>query len=301
MRRPGSFEVTCLGVLALAGCGGGSAASPATGNFAAAQAPLAAAFARPDGAAAKDILVLNYLSDSLSEFVPSSGELLQGYTIASGVLPDLTVAKGKIYVTDQSANAVYTYTLKGKPTTPTITEALDEPTGIAVDKFGKIYVTNQGNGSLTVYDANGSLTTPRIGGLSTPTGVVVDKHGKIYIANGAGSVVTFTPTGAPAKPTITSGLVNPDYLAVDGKGNIYVADYTADDVVKYTAAGTQVAPTITSGINTPVGLAVDAAGNIYVSNRGSGKITWYSSDGDQKSPTITVPGESGGAAGIALP
>jgi hypothetical protein len=83
-------------------------------------------------------------------------------------------AHGKIYVTNtrgvaKTTGYVTTYESDGTQTTPTITNGLRTPVGIAVDPSGTIYVSNQsgpgnkgGFGCVTTYLADGRRTAPTI-------------------------------------------------------------------------------------------------------------------------------------------
>ena len=139
-------------------------------------------------------------------------------------------APKKIYVVNAGNNTLTTYKYDGTPTTPTITDSISDPLGVAVDRNGKIYVANYGSGSITTYDRFGNRTMPTISVLGA-VAVAVDTNGKIYVGGGTeccGRVTTYNPDGSPTTPTIVVGRRSAELnlisgVAVDANGKIYVA------------------------------------------------------------------------------
>jgi hypothetical protein len=112
-------------------------------------------------------------------------------------------APKKIYVVNAGNNTLTTYKYDGTPTTPTITDSISDPRGVAVDRNGKIYVANAGSGLVTTYDQSGNRTSPTID--VSPwkaAAVAVDANGKIYVGNTGYSVTTYNPDGSQTTPTI---------------------------------------------------------------------------------------------------
>ncbi len=118
-------------------------------------------------------------------------------------------APTKIYVVNAGNNTLTTYKYDGTPTTPTITDSITDPQGLAVDR-NEIYVANYGRSS------NGSIIA-----------VAVDTSGKIYVGH-QNLVETYNPDGLPTNPTI---VLDPNYhrtiagVAVDANGKIYVTSW----------------------------------------------------------------------------
>ena len=136
-------------------------------------------------------------------------------------------APKKIYVVNAGNNKLTTYKYDGTPTTPTITDSISDPQGLAVDRNGKIYVANYGSGSITTYDRFGNRTTPTIS-VAGAIAVAVDTNGKIYVGHGR-RVTTYNPDGSPTTPIIVVPHRNASAsvfgVAVDANGKIYVTSW----------------------------------------------------------------------------
>ncbi|HVK85326.1 MAG TPA: SBBP repeat-containing protein [Kofleriaceae bacterium] len=135
--------------------------------------------------------------------------------------------------------------------------ALDEPSGVAVDRFGNVYVAEPDTARVRKIEPGGSISTIAGTGvfgfagdggqaasalLRTPTDVAVDALGNIYIADGGnrrirvvsadGMIQTIAGTGAAGEtgdggPATAATFLFPRSIAVDGLGNVYVADGNA--------------------------------------------------------------------------
>ena len=218
-------------------------------------------------------------------------------------------APTKIYVTNALNNSLTTYKYDGTPTTPSITDSISDPLGVAVDRNGKIYVANGGSGLVTTYDRFGNRTNPTIHVL-TAAAVAVDANGKIYVV-GNYLVTTYNPDGSQTTPTIH---VNNNFasifgVAVDANGKIYVTywwfvrpkrckyscpDKTYSKLATYNPDGSDATPTIRliSARDVPQshvvvgGPAIDANGKIYVVKTWFDILSTYRPGGDRTKPII---------------
>lgn len=229
----------------------------------------------------------------------------------------------KIYITNGANNTLTTYEYDGTQTTPTITDSLNDPQGVAVDRHGKIYVANAASGLVTTYDGFGNRTTPTIS-VTAATAVAVDTNGKIYVG-AANSLTTYNRFGKQTKPTIKIGLRSLnviDDVTVDARGKIYLTSSYgrrifawnlhgcvygcygwASFVTTYNPDGSQVTPTIELEIRPEFGMvavggpAVDAKGKIYVVNTYFDNLRTYTAAGSRTKPSI---GRLSSPTGVAV-
>ena len=192
-------------------------------------------------------------------------------------------ARGRIYVTNGTANTVTVYAAGANGNVPPLAvigganTGFTDPNAIAIDASGKIYVLNLGTpDSIMVYPP-----------LGTSTGVLNEAP----IATIAGT---------------NTLLASPDGIALDSSGDIYVANenYATGSVNVYAAGSNgNAAPIATisgtaTGLYSPAGIALDAGGNIYVANNetvdSNGTVTFI--------PSITVypAGSNGNATPTAI-
>src|ERR1700735_867305 len=151
--------------------------------------------------------------------------------------PNVRTFSSRILVANSGDNTVTTYTTDGDRVSPTITDGVNVPLGVAVDgKLNRIYVANAGDSTITTYTKNGSRTSPTIVvDVNQPYAIAVDSAGKIYVANyGSNTLTTYDKNGNQTKPTI-NGLDGPRGVAVDKSGKIYVVNSGSDTVTTYAA------------------------------------------------------------------
>ncbi|MFA6054869.1 MAG: PKD domain-containing protein [Thermodesulfovibrionales bacterium] len=193
---------------------------------------------------------------------------------------------GNIYIADKGNNRVRNIDSGGNITTVAgngiagysgdvgraAQATLNQPTGVAVDRFGKIYIADKGNNLIRRVDNSGFIDTIAGNGnagysgdgglavqasLNAPIGVAVDSSGYIYIVdNGNSRIRSVEPTG----------IIN----TVAGNGN---AGYSGEE-----------GPAPQASINQPYGVGVDNAGNIYIADTSNQRI---------RKVTIVLPGVSG--------
>jgi hypothetical protein len=100
-----------------------------------------------------------------------------------------------IYVADQQDSTVLIYTETGGYLQGEITDGIDSPYGLYVDKNGTLYVANEGNSTVTAYpDGSTSPSTIWSQDLQRPLYVMVDGSGDLFVDMQAnGSVVEYRP------------------------------------------------------------------------------------------------------------
>jgi NHL repeat len=232
-----------------------------------------------------------------------------GLPLRSLLVPETNArAPKKIYVVNAVNSKLTTYKYDGTRTTPTITDSISDPQGLAVDRNGKIYVANYGSGSITTYDRFGNRTTPTIS-VAGAIAVAVDTNGKIYVGHDY-VVTTYNPDGSQTTPTIVFPHRRPAAVfgvAVDANGKIYVTSwfrhrehcvyscyhysYTSQ-LTTYNPDGSNATPTIEliyghSPSQVVVGgPAIDANGKIYVVKTYFDTLNTYRPGGSPTKPVI---------------
>ena len=175
---------------------------------------------------------------------------------------------GKLYIADRINNRIRQVTPDGKIATvagngtqgfsgdggPATSASLNQPTGVAVDRFGNLYIGEQYNNRIRKVTPDGNISTVAGDGtqgfsgdggpatsasLNQPTGVAADRVGNLYIADLSnyrirrvtldGAISTIAGNGTygfsgDGGPATNASLAFPIGVAVDGAGNLYIAD-----------------------------------------------------------------------------
>jgi len=187
---------------------------------------------------------------------------------------------------------IYPANVKNPTQSGSITQGIDLPINVAVDKQGTIYVANNGNSTVTEYPFG--ATSPSVT-LSTqivnPNGIAVDSHGTVYVTSGAsvGScyVLEF-PKGSTSPSVQVNGFGLPIGLAIDSSDNLYVADAAFSNYkVWEVPAGTTSPQNLgLTGLADDTGAAVDGANDLYISNYSSNSVLGYHLG--QTTPFVTI-------------
>lgn len=196
------------------------------------------------------------------------------FSVLVATIPNAnSITSGDYVVTDRQNGRLLKVTQNGTATT--ITSALVEPRGVAIDSSGNYIVTtlenNAFSGRLLKVTTDGTVTTIA-NGLLEPWSIAIDASGNYIVTELGGSYLTkITPGG-----TITKILSINTFLyavAIDSSGNYIVTDGFTQSILKVTPEGT--ATTITSNLGIlPWGIAVDSDGNyIVVGNTKILKVT----------------------------
>ena len=158
------------------------------------------------------------------------------------------------------------HTLLGK-----ITDGIDEPWGMYVDKNGTLYVANTHTNTVTAYPA-GSLTpsTTWSRGLSSPFYPIVDSKGDLFVSNGNGKVVEYAHGGANPYRVLQTLGTDATGMDFDRQGNLYVAygacqsSYSCSASIEEFAPGSTQGKSLGMALTEPQGLIVDKNDNIIV-------------------------------------
>lgn len=174
---------------------------------------------------------------------------------------------------DSSKQIVFPATLGG--------EALNGPSGIALDSAGDLFIADTGNDRIVGIPYNGSwnfsAASTVASSLDSPLAVVANAEGDLYVADsGAGQIdKILAPLTNPSEELVAVGFGNPSGLALDPSGSLFVADPTNGVVERIPNISGSLNPNMAVnaaiGINAPYGVAVGPAGNLYVSDSIDGK------------------------------
>ena len=192
-----------------------------------------------------------------------------------------TDGAGNVYIADKSNNrirkvdkwgiistiagtGVAGYNTDGLPAT---NAQLNNPRGVATDRYGNVYIADQANGRVRKIDTSGYIHT--IAGDGIPG---------------------FNGDGGPAT---LARLQNPYAIAVDDIGNIYVSDVDNERIrlidtsgIISTYAGNGIAgyggdggPATGASLDEPIGVAADKYGTIYIADGWNNRVRAVNAEG----------------------
>ncbi len=152
---------------------------------------------------------------------------------------------------------------------PATAARLDDPIGIAQDRFGNLYIADEQNARLRRVSPNGVITT---------------------VAGGGIVPVASAPDGTLGTDVALS---HPSYLAIDPAGDVYMSDFWANVVIRVDpndhilhVAGTGVlgfsgdgGAATSAQLDFPTGLALTSSGALYVDDSFNNRIRRVSPDG----------------------
>jgi hypothetical protein len=197
-----------------------------------------------------------------------------------------------LFVAD-SSSGVLMYSPKTPNGSPTgsITNGVNAPAGLAIDKSGALYVANDGNNTVTVYPPGATSPSLTISsGISGPYGITVDSSGNVFVSNLNTNGVTGYHAGAtsPYETIDFTSYGQPVGLGVDGSDNIWVASDTASSVFEIPAGTQNVQNAGLTGLNGTIGVSFGKKNVIYASNFGGSNVTIYAYGSTSPSATITT-------------
>ncbi|MGA7832360.1 MAG: NHL repeat-containing protein [Terracidiphilus sp.] len=194
---------------------------------------------------------------------------------------------------------------------PATSAMLQNPAGLAVDKYSNLYIADAYDNRVRMVTPSGTISTlagdgvPGYQGdnqaadinsqLDMPMSVAIDPTtGNLYIAdyeNNRIRKMTAGSNGMVSGSSIITTAVSPSYVlapegvAADAFGNIYIADTGHQRIIRLTgsalfyAAGNGTAgyagdqgQATNAELNTPMGVAVDSFGNLYIADTGNQRI-----------------------------
>lgn len=187
---------------------------------------------------------------------------------------------GNLYVSSNSDAEVQIYPPGATSPSTIITNGIDYPEGVAVDRKGTLYVANTYGysssyvGTVTEYPAGQTSPSITINGFNDPYGIALDRNGNLWVVNEyAPPYLSYQimevkhGTTTPVNKSFT-GLSEPIGIAVDKAGNVYITDDVANVVYIYgkgqTSPKAQIAPD-NPQLQQTYGLCFNVAGDLFVS------------------------------------
>src|SRR5215469_16832194 len=128
---------------------------------------------------------------------PVAGMTAPSRPVPAGV--DGKTSKQLLFVSEPITGAVVVYNALSRARNPlplrTITNGINHPQGISVDRSGNLYVANFESSTVTVYARNGSTPTRTLN-ITNPIDVKVDGSGNVYVASNINEAIYLFPAGA---------------------------------------------------------------------------------------------------------
>lgn len=154
----------------------------------------------------------------------------------------VTGGPGKVWKFDQAGNRT------------TLVDGLNDPKGIATDKYNNLYVVEQGLGRLLKVNTETGSYTVVADSLSLPSVVAVDSMGEVYVAQeGANNILRVSDHSVVA--TFAAG---PTALAFGVNDIMLVGLYSLSEVFWGGPSG------VSTTVSQPVNIGTDATGRVYV-------------------------------------
>lgn len=219
-----------------------------------------------------------------------------------------------LYLTEGASGQVWSFERDASKTL--VAEGLDDPRGIATDRYGNIYVAEYGSGRLLKLRP-GDTPTVLLEDLQGPSIVAVDSFGDVFVTQDGTSDITrvsdrkvfATYQGMPTAfafgvddiPVVgifdtdqlmwgwdqsggVTSFTAPVNVSLDGTGRIYAADGSSSGrVIRYDQRSPTGETVLAEELAGPTGIAVDATGNIFVAEQGASRIVLITSEGTRHS------------------
>lgn len=196
-----------------------------------------------------------------------------------------------LYVSDAFVEiySVPTYSLVGQ-----ITEGINEPDGLAVDKHGNLYVANYLGRTVTIYKPGETSPSLTLTESNYPVDVAVGSNGYVYACDLKGGVDVYKP-GATSpirrltNPDLAGGVLG---VAVDSSNDVYAAGetmyYSSPAAVEFAKARGPGKNLGLTGLYHPTGVIVEDK-YLIVSDVYEGLILTYAPGQTSPSSTFTAP------------
>jgi hypothetical protein len=165
-----------------------------------------------------------------------------------------------LYLSEGATGVIWKYSRDRTRTQ--LVSGLDNPLGVATDKWGNLFVAQASNsaagtGSIVRIDVDSGARTVIATGLDSPSEVAVDSFGEVYVVQDLAKNVV----RARDKKVITAGFAGPPALGF-GVGDLMVtAD--SDSSVNKVFWGSTSGPVATDA-QQPVNIGVDGMGRVFV-------------------------------------
>ena len=224
-------------------------------------------------------------------------------TPGSGLLQDVAVKDGIVYVSSYQDSKIYRFRLDGTQLSPFSVDVYSppdpalKPNGLVFDAAGNLLVSCEGHdrgglqiGHLDGYifriKPDGTVLQPLAKGLINPDAMVFDNSGNLYVTDSSPSLPSGIKEFDATGNLIRTIAMPSDYLlglCWDKAGELLVSRYFAGTIERFSATGDDLG-LFASGLSHPYGMSSDAAGNVYVANNGTSEIVRIGPNGGAYSP-----------------
>lgn len=190
-----------------------------------------------------------------------------------------------LFVADAPDNQILMYNPKSSNPKPlgSITDGVDYPLGLAVDKQGTLYVANflggtHNKGSIVVYPAGSTSPSLTItNGVNSPYGIGVDSQGDIFATNVGNNVMVGYKAGATSSYESVSFPPKSEVIGVgiDSEDNVWLASDSNSKIYEVPAGSTTFKNARLSHLSGPIGIAFGEKNEMFVSNYRAHDVTVY--------------------------
>ncbi len=244
------------------------------------------------------ILFLVWASTSSFLFTLGCGGKAPSTLLRQGQAPYLDFP---LYVTG-GPGKVWKFDKDGVRTT--LIDNLNDPKGIATDKYNNLYVVEQGLGRVLRVDTITGAYEVVISGLLTPSVIAIDSVGEAYVTQeGANNIIRIRDGSVKAayssRPSALAFGVNdlllvglfdanlvwwgsqssatlnqPVNIGTDSTGRVYVAEglMSGAKIYRFHQREASTAVVVADNLTGVSGFVVDPVGNIYISEAGASRI-----------------------------
>jgi sugar lactone lactonase YvrE len=196
---------------------------------------------------------------------------------------------GNLYLADWGAGEVVRVAPDGRP--ETLIQGLNEPSGLAFDRYGNLYIANHsqglmGEGTIVRVAGNGDRTRFAVN-LTGPTALAFDRMGFLFVASfETNSISMVTEDGVVT--TFADNIPQPSALLFDTEGDLWVASSTEGEIYRITPEGR--VELMAVGLESPSDMAFDQRGNLIVANYSGTQLTRVTPKGGVKAFAIVPKG-----------
>ena len=211
---------------------------------------------------------------------------------------------GTLFVSDTTANKVYSLPSAGGAPVALNFTGLNGPTSVAVDGAKTVYVLDKGNDRVVALNAAGQQSTVYAAGsgaLNTITALATDGSGVLYLGGVYGStgpgLVRLDVAGHLQLMMKTAA--PPAFITADGVGDFWEVEVSGSVLRKIVDHGFDAAATTTdaaSGLQTVSAISADPSGTVFVAEGAAGTVLGVRPDGS----TFNVYTGLGNAAAVVV-
>ena len=220
----------------------------------------------------------------------------------------LSVFDFPLYMSDGTQGVIYRFESNRKH--KKIVEGLEDPRGVATDRFGNLYVAEYGAGRVLKVDPDTGKYTVIREGLGHPSVLATNSMGEVFIGeDDSRTVVRVSDAKEFASPgDLVSAMIfgvadrliigtfgdnklrwtkgssvtvaSPVAAAIDGSGRVFAAsgDAEAGKVYRFHQDSPGKGTMVADGLQGPVGMAVDPVGNLDVVEQAAQRVVLITTD-----------------------